>query len=496
MNRWPNLVLIVAALGSFALGCYGKGAGAPDGSPNTRTPAPASEPPILPPVRSGSWTYYGVPQGLSPDIHDVSADEGGNVYVAADDAVYARDRAAEQFLRFDSQNAGLSRKCNDPADMFTQPPPKPMVMCSILSVAGASPGKALIGFDGFGLEADAAADWAVNTGGVDVVAFDAAAGTMTQVRHVLTGAPPHVVCDYGHTQWTDEPCEPPPGTTPLPSTPWWDWGRRLLRKVSHIAVNHDPSTLMYGDAWMGGNHATMAVLLNSTSERNWKDPTAGLDPIWADMKDFWEHLHPVVNFALPGGGVGEHYGEGYAISIDPRDGAPWASNGVRTATTGGYGVDLTYRNFGMRMIDIWPDGDDPYPIFNASDDFVRSLSHCQDGTLWAGSLTHGLARIATSGSISYLPLPNGAGANSVACDWSDNSLWIGLASGGVLRWKNGSFEPIAVTNAPAFAAQPVQNIQFDRWSSGGRVVYFAFGAVKNSTGAITAPGGVGAYDGP
>src|SRR5919198_98045 len=203
---------------------------------------------ITPPVRIGSWSYYGVPQELSPEIHGISPDEGGNVYVAAGDAVFAKARAGERFLRYDAENAGLSKRCNDTAEMFNQTPPRPFEMCQIISVAGAAPGQALIGFDGYGWEADGAAEWAKNTGGVDVVAFDAAAGKMTRTRHVLTAAPPHVVCDYGHVQWVDT-CEPPAGTKPLPWRPWWESGRRLFRRVMHIAVNHDPSTLMYGDAW-------------------------------------------------------------------------------------------------------------------------------------------------------------------------------------------------------------------------------------------------------
>lgn len=473
--------------------------GAPDpAAPDAGAPVPATPDPgsvVQPPVRVGYWTYHGVSQGISPKVHDVSADEGGNVYVAAGDAVFAKARSDEQFLRFDAGNAGLSTKCNDPADIFVQFPPNPFVLCPVISVAGAAPGKALIGFDGFGYEADDGVDWALDTGGVDVVAFDPVAKTMNRTRHVRTGAPPHVVCDYGHEQWVDT-CEPPEGAEPLESTLWWDWGRRLFRRVNRIAVNHDASTLMYGDAWMGGGHATLAVLLNNTELRNWEDTTAGLDPMWADMKDFWEHHHPIVEGKLPDGTVHSHFGEGYAMSIDPRNGMPWASNGLRTATILGYGVDLTNRRFGMWARDLWPDGDDPYPVDDEADDSVRSLSHCADGTLWAGSLRHGLARIDRSGAISHQPLPNHEGALSVACDWSDGSLWIGVASGGVLRRRGGTFESIAVEGAPAFASQPVKNIQIDRWSDGGRVVYFAFGAVKDANGLITAPGGVAAYDGP
>lgn len=451
---------------------------------------------VAPPVRAGHWAYYGIEQGLSPDVSDVSPDEGGNVYVAAGDAVFAKTHDADRFLRFDAETAGLSKRCNDDADMFNQTPLKPFHMCPAIAVAGAAPGKALVGYDGYDWRADAAAEWAKGTGGVDVVQFDGATGKMTLTRHVLMAGPPHVVCDYGHIQWVDT-CTPPAGTQPLPVLQWWDYGRRLMRRVERIAVNHDPSTLMYGDAWMGGNHATFAALLENTSQRNWVDLTAGLGLPWSEAKDVWEHHHPIIDVTLPDGSITQVYGEGFAMSIDPRNGVPWGSNGIRTAYIANYGVDLTNRQFGLAAKDLWPDGNDPLPAGDAQDDFVRGLSHCADGTLWAASFTHGLARIdADTQAVTHVPLPGGDGAWSVACDWSDGSLWIGLASGGVMRRSSdGTFTKVDASGAPAFARLVVKNIQIDRWSKSGRVVYFAFGAEKDAKGAVLIPGGVAAYDG-
>jgi hypothetical protein len=502
MMSMCSRVALFAGAALLAAGCIDKGSNSSPAPPQPPTPSPVATPAdtgptISPPVRVGRWAYYGAPQGLSPDIQDVSADEGGNVYVAAGDALFAKARDAERFLRFDAENAGLSKRCNDDAEMFNENPPKPFVMCSVLSVAGAAPGKALIGYDGYGYQADGAADWAKNNGGIDVIAFDPVAGKATLVRHVLIAAPPHVVCDYLHDQWVDT-CEPPAGTPPLPTLPLWRGGRRVMRRVYRIAVNHDPSTPMYGDAWMGGGHATFAALLNNTSQRNWKDLTVGLGSMWAETKDVWEHLHPVIDVTQPDGTVTQVYYAGYAMSIDPRTGLPWGSNGVRTAYVAGYGADLSYRQFGEVALDLWPDGKDPLPVGDAADDFVRSLSHCADGTLWAGSYTHGLARIdADSAAVMHVDLPGGEGAWSVACDWSDDSLWIGLASGGVLRRaSDGSFTKIDTKDAPAFAREVVKNIQVDRWSKTGRVVYFAFGAARDANGSIIVPGGVAAYDGP
>jgi hypothetical protein len=463
------------------------------------------------PIRIGDWTYYGTSEGLSQDVRDVSLDEGGNVYVAGVDALYAKGRGDDRFLRFDSSNGGLSRKCNDAAQIGVVPT-TPFFQCDVVAVAGGAPGQAFVGFDGLPTTS-AEADWVQNTGGMDVVVFDAAQGTLTRTRHVQIAAPPHVVCDCGpdgsHTQWVDT-CDPAQ-CAPNDPMPWWNYGRRYFRRVGRIAVNHDgPNPLMKGDVWVGGMHGTMAVLLHAASDRGWRDPLATLtDPWqqqeWADTLDVWEHLHPNLDIVLPSGSNWIYLGEGYAMSINPLDGMPWASNGVRTTSVGGYGPNVSFRQwwmtaFGGEPIDLWPDGTGNDPVNGPLNDNVRALTHCADGTLWAGSLTHGLASFSPSGVRSDLHLfddaaQDGAGVRALACDRSDGSLWIGLDHGGVVRLKAGQFEKIVVGGAPAFAGQRVMDIQIDRWSSGPRVVYFAFGTGKDPQGNST-PGGVAAYDGP
>ncbi len=437
------------------------------------------------PVRVGDWTYYGTPQGLPADVQDVSADEDGNVYVAGGDALYARTREASDFLRFDSANAGLSKKCNDPAEMMNETPPGPFTQCAVISVAGAAPGMAIVGYDGFGMEADNAAAWARRTGGADVVTFDPGAGTLSRTRHVFIASPPHVVCGVSGETF---------GTCSDPNDYWWVNGRRLFRKVIRIVVNHDPSSAMYGDAWMGGGHATFAALLARTAERGWVDPTAGFGPDWEEAKDVWEHLHPAIVDSL---GI-DRLGTGFALSLDPRDGTPWGSNGIRTTSVGGYGPDISDKRWWMGSIyDLWTDSGDNW--YGPTNDEIRSVSHCADGTLWVGSLTHGLARIAPGGAVSFVALPDPAihhdSVSALSCDPSDGSLWVGLGDGGILRLKSGAFTAADPPGAPEVARQPVRSIQIDRWAT-PRTVYFAFGATTDASGAVLAKGGVAAYDGP
>jgi hypothetical protein len=474
-RRVGGLLAAAVALGA----CGGGGAGGGGGGGGKTATPPVDTRPVV----RGDWTYYGVLQGLSPDVRDVSADEGGNVYVAGTDALYVKRRDDERFLRFDAENAGLTASCNSAAEMMNDSPATPFFQCPVIAVAGASPGNAIIGFDGFGQEADGGAWWALETGGADVVAFDAAQKKLARTRHVFVASPPGVICGTSGEEFAAT-C---PGTDP-----WWSFGRRLVRRITHIVVNHDRSSPLYGDVFMGGNHGTFAALLARTSERGWVDRTAGRGPHFAAAKDVWEHLHPAIV-----GILGEFLpAENHGLSLDPRDGTPWGSNGIRTAFVGGYGADLSDARWWMgSVLDLWKDSGDPWS--GPTNDRVSSMSHCADGTLWIGSYTHGLARIAPDGAISYLA-PQGAGGegvSAVACDPADGSLWIGLAAGGVVRLRDGAFQPVDTTGVPAFAAQPVLSIQIDRWAT-PRVLYFAFGAAKDGAGATVAGGGVAAYDGP
>jgi hypothetical protein len=481
----------------WAVAACGPGGGAKSPAGGTGT-APAH------PLVVGHWTYYGSSQALPADVHDVSADEGGNVYVAGGDALYAKGKADERFQRFDAGNAGLTRNCNDPEYMTTDFPPTPFTLCPVISVAGAAPGKVFVGLQGFGIEAELrnGAAWAIHTGGADVVEFDASTSTAHRDRHVFVASPPHVVCGTNGEAFVSS-CTPP-------TDPWWSNGRRLFRQVMRIVVNHDRASPMYGDAWMGGNHATFAALLANAQARGYRDPAAGWGPDWADASNVWEHVHPAIY-----GIMGEFLvGETHALSIDPRNGQVWGSNGIRTAYVTGYGADLSNPQWWMGPItydptaattadryksyyDVWPDSGDPWS--GPTNDWVRSVSHCMDGTLWIGSLTHGLARIDPSGALSHVPFPDasfGSSVSAVACDPSDGSVWIGLGAGGVVRLQNGAFQRVNVDGAPAFTGQPIASIQVDRWSGGARVLYFAFGAAKDAAGRMVQGGGVAAYDGP
>jgi hypothetical protein len=463
---------------AIAGGCFGGGASPPAAS--EVVPAPI---PIVPPMQRGAWTFFGPGQGLSDDVQDVSADEGGNVYVAGGDALYAKGPADASFLRFDASNAGLTRNCNDLSEFHVEAPSRPFSMCRVLAVAGAAPGKAIIGFDSFPIEQQNGAAWTYAAGGADVVAFDRAARTLTRTRHAWLASPPHVICAT------------PTYARGLATCPdgdyWWENGRRIVARIRRVVVNHDRASPMYGDVWLGGQHGTFSAILANAAARGLVDRTAGFGPAWADAKDTWEHEHP----SLDGPDGAFLNGEGWALSIDPITGLPWGSNELRTTYLGGYGADLSDDRFWMGpKLDLWPDP--PATFDGPSADGVRSMSHCPDGTLWIGSLTHGLARIDPGGQVHTAGVPDpGRGVSAVACDPTDSSVWIGLAGGGVMRLGAGGFERLDPAGLPAFTGNPVQSIQIDRWSA-TRAVYFAFAPITDGGGRIVAGGGVAAYAGP
>ncbi len=445
---------------------------------------------LAPAPSQDGWTVYGEAQGLSADVHDASADEGGNVYVAGGDALYVKGPGEPSFHRVDPVAAGMTRNCSsvlDPTNPLdcpnSIPTSQPDAFCPVISVAGGAPGIAAVGLQGRGTDGDNDLDWCLDSGGVDLVAFD---GTqVTRTRHVLIASPPHVICESG--------------LNPCPSWDFtWTHGRRKLRQVFRVVVNHLKGSSGYGDVWMGGTHATFSVLIANASSRGWQDPPDQ----WPDSVSVWEHDHPAItsNSGL------FLTGEAWAIAIDPTTGDPWASNGFRTASKRGYGSQsqgwwlplwpaYNASDQALSYWDVWPDGNLD-PIDPAAMDATSAMCFFADGTLWQGSSLHGLAKRAPDGTVSYLGLPSGLGDDvyALACDDSDGSLWVGFGWGGLGRLENGSWSSPPWSLSPILL-QPVRSIQIDRWSK-PRVVWFShLQSTDPKTGAVT-PGGLTSYSGP
>jgi len=474
---------LAAALGLALAACGGGGSkdqdgpvtpppSDPPGDPVT-PPPPPPPPPVDAPVVKGDFTFYGPPQGLPATVWDVSADEGGNVYVAAGEAVLAKGRTDRDFERFDPAAAGLTPSCDEARTQA----------CPITAVAGRDAGKAVLGYEGAGkYDDDNDPLWMRRSGGLDLVTFDGT--TLAKERHVEVGSPPHTVC-YA---WLDDA-----HTTCHPLDMVWLEGRFKTRTIQRLAVNHDTSRpLSYGDVMISGQHGTLSILVADPAGRRWPDlikGAAGYDETYG----VWEHHHP------------DNYlygrlltGEGWAVAIDPTTNVPWFANQFRLGSMPAYATTArpSSQNYwgpivpDRPYIAIWePDSN---PDDEALRDNVTSISFCDDGTMWVGSYNHGLARLPKDAAeFEQIAVPGGAGgALSVACDPSDGSLWVGFSWGGFGRLAGGTWRQlIDPSEIPSFARGPVLSIQIDRWSS-PRVVYLAHR--QSSAG----PGGVTAYAGP
>lgn len=450
-------------------------------------PPPPPPPSVDPPVVSGDFAFYGTAQGLSSDVWDASADEAGNVYVVTGDALFAKRRGDADFERFDPASMGITKNCDQAGTKA----------CPLVSVAGGAPGVAYAGLRGIGTDGDGDPDWQLDSGGIDVLAFDGSA--VTRTRHVEVAGVPHQMCqDHSDPAVTGKPCAADDAT--------WNQGRRKVRQVLRMAVNHDKSRIQYGDVWIAGTHGTFSLLVGNPDERGWVDLTKSF-PGTDDRRFVWEHDHPAIyGMATINGVLAEAFltGDSTAIAIDPTTGDPWASNECRTATKRGYGagpsnwyVDMWPGQTGPtsadRHMDIWPDPTST-PGYDAMDprwlDAVSSLSFCDDGTLWIASSLHGIVRRGADGSMTFIDLPPGTGnnASAIACDPANGSVWVGFGWGGFGRW-DGKLWILSPAQAglPFATNGPVRSIQIDRWAS-PRIVYFAHAGAK-------VPGGVTVYTG-
>jgi hypothetical protein len=490
---------------AMLIACGGSSASKQPSSTTEQQPPPPPPPPPppappqgpKPPVVSGDYAFYGTDQGLTDTIYDVSADEGGNVYVAGGAAVFARALADQDFKRFDATTSGLTKNCHDPSQIANASPPDAASMCPVISVAGASAGKAIIGFKGVGTDGDLDADWAIDSGGADVVTFDGA--SLTRARHVFIASPPHSACEH----WANPPTNSICAETYIGSI--WDIGRRKLRQVNRIVVNHDKSRpLSYGDAYMGGTHASLTILAANPEARGWIDYIAqsgSTDPKWKDSIGVWEHHHPAID--SPTGAF--LTGSAYAIGVDPVNGAPWYANEFRMASLQGYAT-MSHPTWNMWWGDQVPDlphlwiwQQEASQTDASLRDNVSSISFCADGTMWLGSDNHGLARISLDRSrlgdttngygIQRIPTPDGTGgAMAVACD-TDGLVWVGFSWGGFGRladgaWTNMSFQ-LQNAGVPRFTLNPVRSIQIDRWSTPRRVYLAHLPSVQDGPGGVT-----------
>jgi hypothetical protein len=443
----------------------------------------AGTPPPPPPPSNGGWTFYGADQGGPRQVYGVSADQGGNLWVAGgEEGLFVLEKGASRFRRFT-----MAEGLRPYGYMLDGSAPSGTKYLKVVSVAGGPAGTAFVGYEGkkpasgmptcedewdqayyAGRTPDASI---YKSGDADRVTLS---GSGIQVVHYDLSTGPDKV--------RDEPR-----------------GREKVCNIWRIA--YDPKT---NSVWFGGNHGFAwgradfaGYSCHLTVDKKWDYGCAGV----------MEHVHPAINawnstqtrtVLL----TDAYYGVSVASNGDVWFGGANRTTRFRYGTNGNSywraQTETEGRDYSWNRIDVWPDavGEPNIPTREQRvDDHVSGLAVMRDQSVWVGSFSRGLALLDSSGRPQrYVStqLVDGKGyVSAVAADPSDESVWAGTSWGGGLSRVRGS----TVTHYGAsvigssLAGMRVSDIQVDRWSSTRRVLV-AFQGTDSRAGAI------GIYTGP
>lgn len=433
-------------------------AGATDGGQAT-VPLPTLE----------GWQFFGPEQGAPREVYGVTADEGGNLWVAGGEEGLFLLRPGDPHLRRFTLEHGLRPYGFMPDGSA---PPGPYYL-KVLSVAGGPPGTVFVGYagrPGRGQE-DCEVNWDTpaldpsryKSGDADRVTLRAD-GTLEVVHYDIFSGP-GVVRDEMR-------------------------GRERLCDILRIAYDRNTQSV-----WFGANHgfARGDARYPGQPGCNGQLHCSGVQ----------EHVHPAIN-ALDGQGriilLTDAY---YGVAVDP-SGDVWFGGSDRS-TRFRYGsnnrnywqaqLETESASAAWNRLDIWPDrvGEPGMsrPEERVPDD-VSSMSVAADGTVWVGSFTQGLAQLDSQGQVlrrlrSQLVAPHVA---AVAADPLNGSVWVGARwGGGLSRVRGDSVSHYGYALfGPALTSSPVVDLQVDR-SGPRRRLLVAF------QGTPSVPGVVGIYSG-
>jgi hypothetical protein len=431
-------------------------------------PPPAIDFPNVP-----GWSFLG-PQNNGPhDVYQVTADDGGNIWVAGgEDGLFLLRSGSTQFVRFTMADGlrpyGYLPDGSDPIG------PKYL---SVIAVTGGAAGTVFVGYQGQP-NCEGAWDNPANrptatspglayiykSGDADRVTVDAN-DKLTVVHYDIFSGPGIVA--------------------PEPD------GREKLCTIYRIVYNP-----VSKDLWFGGNHGFA-----------WGDPNYAGNPTCNGQiacSGVVEHSHPAFNGCLPDksspnpdatcptwGWITEDY---RGIALDP-SGDVWFGGAARSTRWywSRFGGDPASRFYGAQTmtegpsalsnrLDVWPDlvpesqTSAPFPG-ERIDDLVFGMAATGSG-VWVGSVYLGLRFLGPNGSLvadasnrlsSYYTYshtftnPNtgnvesatypGASVGALALDSSDGSLWVGNhyvggidrlnTSNGDQRYAKGTFADLA-----------------------------------------------------
>jgi hypothetical protein len=440
----------------------------------------APPPPPPPPPSEGGWTFYGRAQGGPQRVFGVSADEGGNLWVAGgEEGLFVLQKGQAQFRRFT-----LADGLRPYGYMLDGSAPPGEKYLKVISVAGGPPGVAFVGYEGkkpapgmptcedewdqayaAGRTPDASI---YKSGDADRVTLTA---TGIQVVHYDLSTGPNKVAS-----------EPR--------------GREKLCNILRIA--YDPRTK---SVWFGANHGFAWGRADFPGYRcapgTWDYGCAGV----------MEHVHPAIN-------AWNSDQTRVVLLTDAYHGVSVASNGdvwfggANRSTRFRYGTNGNNywaaqaqsegSAYAWNRYDIWPDavGEPHLPTREQRvDDHVSGMAVMSDQSVWVGSWVRGLALLDASGSrlrTLSTELVDGKGyVSAVARDPLDDSVWAGASwGGGLSRVRGTTVMKYGSGVLPSHLVwMRILDIQVDRSSSPRRILV-------GFHGTDSTPGAVGVYTGP
>ncbi len=436
--------------------------------------------PQPPPATSADWAFYGMAQGGPRYVYGVSADEGGNIWVAGgEEGLFVLERGQSVFRRFTMAD-GL-RPYGYMLDGSEPPGGKYL---KVISVAGGPAGVAFVGYEGKppapGMPTcEDEWDQAYYAGRTpDASVYKS--GDADRVTLTATGI------DVVHYD--------------LSTGPNWvaaePRGREKICNILRIVYDYRTHSVWFGAnhgfAWGNADHMGY-----SCAPGNWDFACAGV----------MEHVHPAINAwnadQTRAVLLTDAY---YGVSVT-ENGDVWFGGANRSTRfrygSNGYNywqaqVESEGSEYAWNRIDIWPDAvSEPEMPTRAQrvDDYVSGMAVMPDQTVWVGSFVRGVAQLSSTGQVLRTlttELADGTGnVASVAGDPLDQSIWVGTAMGGGVsrvrgdrvEWYGSGMLPHEVLHLK------VPDIQVDS-SSGARRILVAF------QGDSSTPGAIGIYTGP
>jgi hypothetical protein len=398
------------------------------------------------------WQFYGKAQGGPSQVMGVTADRGGNVWVAGGpDGLFLLRAGADHLQQFTTA---------DGLDAYPGVEQAPQRVFSVLSVSGGAAGEVFVGYQGVdGCEDNffrgSPQKWIYKSGDADRVRLTASG---VQVSHYDISS----------------------GPNPAASDPTYrTLGREKLCTLYRIL--YDPVTQT---VWFGANHGVaLAEVPSGTVIEHTHPSIAAYQTETSDYETLFT-------------------GDFWGLATTPQ-GDLWLGGTNRSALfrwgTGGrdFWASDAWIETAANQLDVWPDAvqSGSRPSTRTEDD-ISAFALMPNGSLYMGSFVWGLARLDPNGSLHYLcdrrsnhscsgtGLVDGSVA-SLARDRWDDSLWVGHSYGGLTRLQpGGNIIPFnGLILGAALVNLPVRDIQVDPSSPTRRVlVAFQSGAIGIYTG--------------